>query len=326
MSAPTALVVGEALIDEVLAGDGEVTSRPGGSPANVAVGLARLGVRTELLTTLGPDTQGAALRAHLTGAGVGLRVPAATPPARTSTARAVLDADGAAQYTFALDWNPGPFRPGPARLLHTGSLAMVLEPGASEVLEAFAAAEPGTLISADPNVRPSLGLPPELVRTRVESIARTSHLVKLSDEDLAWLYPDSSIAQACTRLHSLGVQLVVVTRGARGCTLSTTRWSSDLPALSASVVDTIGAGDAFMSGLLFAISSSAFATSFRSTDLTQDVCESWALAGSRCAAITVARAGARPPSLEELARFGEMHNDPAPPDRTTTTSGRPLRR
>lgn len=310
-------------MDIVRLPDGGTRRRPGGSPANVAVGLSRLGVPTDLLCCLGHDAHGDELRTHLDEAGVRLSPTAAEAIGRTSTAEAAIGLDGAASYEFDIHWDPGPFTTGPVRLLHTGSLATVIEPGASEVIAALASAAPGTLISFDPNVRPSLGLPPELVRERIELIARKSHLVKLSDEDVAWLYPDSSIAQVCTHLHTLGVQLVVITRGALGCTMSTPHWSTDLPALPTSVVDTIGAGDAFMSGLLFAILNSNADTSLRSTDLRQDVCESWAHTALRCAAITVGRAGAQPPFTEELARYGEAICYSAAEDRTVPSQSSP---
>src|SRR5699024_6475170 len=138
----------------------------------------------------------------------------------TSTAEAQLAADGSAGYLFEVDWEPGPFTAGPVRVLHTGSLAMVLEPGASQVLAALAAAGPGIVISIDPNVRPGLGLPREQVHAQLEGFAARAHLVKLSDEDLAWVYPGATVEEASAHLHRLGVHLVVVTRGADGCALS----------------------------------------------------------------------------------------------------------
>lgn len=315
MRAPEALVIGEALTDVVLAADGEESSRPGGSPANVAVGLARLNVRTELMTSLGADAEGESLRAHLEGAGVGLRPAITGPPERTSSARAVLDSLGAAEYSFDLTWEPGEIAPGPVRLLHTGSLAMVVEPGASQVLAALTTAEPGTVISIDPNVRPHLGLSREHVRTQLERFAGHAHLVKLSDEDLSWTFPGTPLQEVAEWLHHVGVQLVVVTRGAEGCLLFAPAWHSALAAPMAPLVDTIGAGDSFMSGLLSAVLVSDGVQALRAGTVSQQQAEAWAGIAMRCAAITVGRAGAQPPRADEL----EAHSDTISSVPTNTT-------
>lgn len=301
MSEPTALVIGEALTDIVREADGTACSRPGGSPANVAVGLARLGVPTALLTRLGADGNGDALREHLEQSGVRLREAGAEPPERTPTAEAQIGPDGAATYRFDIDWNPGQIRLDPVRLVHTGSLATVIEPGATAVEAALTAAHPSTLISFDPNVRPSLGLPVEDIRRRVERIAGLAHVVKMSDEDLEWLYPAESLGDVAARMHESGVALFIVTRGAQGCTLSTPRWTSEIPALPVTVADTIGAGDAFMSGLLFAILTAGGDQALRNGDVRQDAAGAWATTALRSAAITVGRRGAQPPFLADLA-------------------------
>ncbi|WP_087484817.1 carbohydrate kinase family protein [Brachybacterium massiliense] len=301
MREPTALVIGEALTDIVHEADGTVLSRPGGSPANVAVGLARLGVPTALLTRLGADVNGGALREHLEQSGVRLREAGTEPPERAPTAEARIGPDGAATYRFDIDWNPGQIRLDPVRVVHTGSLATAIEPGAAAVEAALAAANPGTLISFDPNVRPSLGLPVEDIRGRVERIAGLAHVMKMSDEDLEWLYPAESVGDVAARMHEAGEALFLVTRGARGCALSTPRWTSEIPALPVTVADTIGAGDAFMSGLLFAILTAGGDQALRDGNVRQDAAEAWATTALRSAAITVGRRGAQPPFLADLA-------------------------
>ena len=300
MSERDVLVVGEALADVVVRPDGTGEVRPGGSPANVAVGLARLGIPTDLLCRLGADAHGDVLRDHLGRAGVGPHRRRAGPPRRTSTAAATVGADGAASYRFDIDWDIAAIDPGPVRAFHTGSLATVLEPGASFVLAALGALPPETLVSFDPNVRPAFGIPREEVLARTERMARHAHIVKMSDEDLDWLYPDASLGEVAARMHSLGVRLVVVTRGARGCHLSTPEWTIELPAAPVSVVDTIGAGDAFMSGLLFAVLDTDGDRLLRSGDVPQHVAEEWARIALRSAAITVGRRGAQPPWPADL--------------------------
>lgn len=300
MSDPAVLVIGEALTDVVIGADGAEQARPGGSPANIAVGLARLGVGTELLCGIGPDKYGDELRSHLGQAGVGLADTSSEGPDRTSTAVARIGPDGSASYSFDIDWDPGPIRIGDVRALHTGSLAMVLEPGASEVSTALSAAAPTTLVSLDPNIRPSLGLPRDEVIARIEAAMGHAHLVKMSDEDLEWLSSGASPSEVAARLHGDGVRLVVVTLGAHGCFLSTAGWSSLLPAEPTTVVDTIGAGDAFMSGLLYAVLADDGDESVRTGDLDQGKVEGWARTALRSAALTVGRHGAQPPHLADL--------------------------
>lgn len=292
------LVIGESLVDIVLAADGTTRSAPGGSPANVAVGLSRLGVATELLTSLGDDAHGDLLRTHLASSGVTVRSTA--PAAATSTAEARLDADGAADYHFSISWDPGTISTGAARLIHTGSLALCLRPGADEVLAALAGADPRTLVSIDPNLRPSLSPDREQARELVESAVRHAHVVKLSDEDMEWIYPGRRLEDVLARLHELGAVLAVVTRGARGCVASAPGWRRELAAQPASVVDTIGAGDSFMSGLLAAILHAGGDHGLLRGEVPQEQAEHWIGTALRSAAITVGRAGAQPPSAEEL--------------------------
>lgn len=300
MREPTALVVGEALTDVVIGADGIERARPGGSPANVAVGLARLGVPTDLLCRIGPDAYGDALRAHLEQAGVGLVEGTTAHPDRTSTATAHISADGGASYRFDIEWDPGVIAAGPVKVLHTGSLATVLEPGAAAVLNALTAAGPETIVSLDPNVRPSVGIPQGEVLARTEAAVRCAHLVKMSDEDLEWLYPGATCHEVAEKMHGLGVRLVIVTLGARGCFLSTPQWSSLLPAVATTVVDTIGAGDAFMSGFLYAVIAADGEEAVRTGELPQGLVEGWTRTALRSAAITVGRHGAQPPELADL--------------------------
>ncbi|MCU1587761.1 MAG: hypothetical protein JWN31_1254 [Frankiales bacterium] len=242
---PEVLVVGEALVDVVVDVDGLRTERPGGSPANVAVGLHRLGREVQLLTALGADEHAGLLREHL--AGIDLLV---APVPRTGTAVAVLDEVGRATYAFEIDWDLGGLRP-PALpgWLHVGSLGAGLQPGADAVLELTrAACSEGVDVSFDPNCRPDVT---ERDLGRVDDLAALSSVVKLSDEDLAFLYPDRPFAEVADRwLHSR-TRLVVLTRGSLGATARTADRSWEVPPEDGrAVVDTVGAGDAFMAGLL----------------------------------------------------------------------------
>ncbi|HSV40697.1 MAG TPA: carbohydrate kinase [Nocardioidaceae bacterium] len=227
-TAPHVLVVGEALVDVV---DG--IAHPGGSPANVAVALGRQGVGVTLATQLADDEYGELLRAHLTASGVELVIATAT---RTSSATAVLDATGAASYSFDIEWAPSfPELPA-ADVVHVGSFsALSIEP-------------PPGLLSYDINVRPALM--PDDALARVERLVDSATIVKASDEDLAWLYPSLSWQEAAVSLLTRGPQIVWVTLGAEGAIGFTSSGRFDISAPKVEVVDTIGAGDTFSAGLI----------------------------------------------------------------------------
>src|SRR6478609_8797541 len=211
------LVVGESLIDVVHAADGSTREYAGGSAANVAVALARLGRPVQFVTAWADDARGQVLADHLDGAGVRL----ATDPhalARTATAAATLGADGAASYEFDLEWRINDVTPGAPAFVHLCSLGAVLEPGADQVLALVRGLRETATVSYDINARPAItGTGPDLV-ARVERMAGIADLVKASDEDLASLYPDLDLAAAATHLLGLGPTAVVVTRGGDGAT------------------------------------------------------------------------------------------------------------
>ncbi|HCB59621.1 MAG TPA: carbohydrate kinase [Arthrobacter bacterium] len=294
-----AIVVGESLVDIVIDTGGHKRSHPGGSPMNVAVGLGRLGIPTTLVTRIGADDFGAEILAHLAAAAVDLW-PGSITNEPTSTAIATLDATGAASYEFDLLWSiPRPAIK-QATLIHTGSIGAILEPGATEVRATFAAADPSTLLSFDPNIRPGIMGEHAKVIEAVEALTRLTHVIKMSDEDAAWLYPELSHSDIALNFERFGVSLFVITRGEHGCFIRANGIELELPAPRVDVIDTIGAGDAFMSGLLYAIISTNLLTSvikreLRSTEVDQII--RIALAS---AAITVSRAGATPPNVEEL--------------------------
>lgn len=257
----TVTVIGESLIDVVDVVDdtiGTVSRRPGGGPYNVAVGLARLGVSTQLLTSWADDADGRLLAAHATTSGVR---PMVTPAPVTSTARATVDAAGQASYDFDLTWAvrvPPALAPTP--VLHVGSLGAFLLPGVADVERLVSAWLGKAFISFDPNCRPSLTPDADETRRRVQSFVEQSDLVKASDEDIAWLYPGDPPAAVAARWLAAGPVLVVVTRGAAGAQAWTRHRDATVAApavptgsTASEVVDTVGAGDAFMAGLLWGL-------------------------------------------------------------------------
>ncbi len=287
------VVVGEALIDIVESASG-TTEHPGGSPANVAYGLGRLGVATGLLTALGTDARGTALRGHLHRAKVAV-IPGSSVLDRTATATVSLGTDGSASYLFDIDWKlDGAPSLGTPPLIHTGSIATFLEPGAGAVKALLRRHRPDSLITYDPNIRPALLGTHAQALSSFEEIAGLAHLVKLSDEDARWLYPGLDIAQATRRILRLGPDLVVVTRGAEGSLLATEDGSVVVPSVKTTVVDTIGAGDSYMAALV------AMLVAAGSVPTEPGALEELGRTASMAAAITVGRAGANPPRAGEL--------------------------
>ena len=193
------------------------------------------------------------MRSHLEASGVRL-APGADGAARTSTAQATIGEDRAATYVFDLDWNPPhPTLPdGQAPLLvHTGSIAAILAPGAATVEQVLRETRATSTIAYDPNARPQLMGEPEDAREVVERLVGLSDLVKCSDEDIAWLYGEGADLETVLRSWlEKGAAVVVVTRGKQGAlALSASGVRLEVPAdPSVVVADTVGAGDSFMGG------------------------------------------------------------------------------
>ena len=297
------LVVGESLIDIVRGPDGSRTEYAGGSAANVAVALARLGRPVRFASSWADDARGRLLERHVTDAGVTL---ASDPFAvsRTSTALATIGSDGAATYDFDLEWRLHPVEGGVVPLVvHTCSLGAVLAPGADDVLELLGRLRATSTISYDVNARPAItGTGPAVVE-RVERVAAACDLVKASDEDLAALYPGVPLLEAARLLLGLGPAAVVVTRGGDGATWLSGGGDVEVASLPVDVADTIGAGDTFGAALLDALwergrLGGEHREGLRALDAAE-VADVLAHA-ARAAAITVSRPGADPPYRREL--------------------------
>ncbi|MFC5380708.1 carbohydrate kinase family protein [Aquipuribacter nitratireducens] len=306
-----ALVVGEALVDVVVGPEGQPLGRhPGGSPANVALGLARLGHRAELLTWVGEDDDGALVADHLRASGVTL-VAGSRGAARTPTATARLDAGGVATYEFDLD----PTLPTVDLdaltghegfdVVHTGSIAAVLGPGGAVAEGLLSRTRHRSTISYDPNTRPALMGEPDLALAKVLAYVGVADVVKVSDEDLAWLRPGVDPLDVAGAWLLRGPSLVVVTRGAGGADAVSAGGSVHVDTPPTAVVDTVGAGDAFMSGLLDGLAAQRLLGADRREALgaaDADTLTAVLSHAARVAAITCSRPGADPPSRDELER------------------------
>lgn len=298
------LVIGEALVDIVHESNGGVHEHVGGSPLNVAVGLARLGHAVELMTHIGEDHHGRLIEEHLGHDFVPLS-PGSRSADQTATAVARTDESGSAQYEFTMDWELTEAPTG-FQHVHSGSIAAVLQPGADAVREAMERARPQATLSYDPNSRPSLMGDPDDVRAVMERIIALCDVVKASDEDIEWLYGAVDLVQVAQDWGRLGPAVVVITRGADGALvhLPGDGETHDVPGRPAQVADTVGAGDSFMSGLLSGLLDHGLlggpdARERLGQDSRQAVLNAVDRA-IRASAITVTRPGAQPPRREEI--------------------------
>lgn len=298
MSEPI-LVVGEALVDVIVRGT-ERTPLPGGSPANVALGLGRLGQdRVTLLTQLGPDDEGELVRRHIESSGAKVRVGG--EPEATSQAIAHLGEDGSATYEFHLAWDLPEVELPEITHLHTGSIATYLAPGADSVRALAKAARSRATVSLDPNLRPDLAGPD--AGDYLAELVALSDIIKASDEDIAHLFPGRDIDEVVAGWLEAGALLVVVTRGADGSSLATASASAEVPSPKVDVVDTVGAGDTYMAGLIDELSRRGLlGAEGRSKlgELSADELSQIGTFAAAAAAVTVSRAGADLPTRSEI--------------------------
>jgi fructokinase len=302
---PVVLAIGEACID-VVRRNGTESAHPGGSPMNVAVGASRLGVSAALSTRFADDDMGALIVEHTSGSDVTL-TSGSRMASKTSSATATIGSDGSASYLFdfAWDWTDDiDFVP---RAVHTGSIGAIMAPGGIRVLDAIRRLRESCLVTFDPNSRPALMGERSEAAQLVEKYVALADVVKASDEDLEWLYPDRTPVETATAWSRSGPALVVVTAGGYGATVVTSDNDvTEFIAPAVTVSDTIGAGDSFMAGLIASlfhrgmldVSKRGALHALTTAEIASIVAESL-----QCAAITVQREGADPPRLDEVS-FG----------------------
>ena len=298
-------VIGESLVDVIVDASGGRTTRAGGSPMNVAIGAARLGLDTALITAYGDDEHGALVQQHIEREGVTLinrgdrRLP-------TNQAIATLAADGSAEYVFRMQ---NQVRGAAAALarddlahLHVGSITAASDGEWADALAAVRSARPTATISYDPNCRPDLGIPVREGRRRAEAFVGVADLVKASDEDLAWLYPEEAPDAVAAHWIAGGARLVVVTHGEKGPVAHADGVRVSVPASRTQVTDTVGAGDSFMAAMLAWCHERGLLGRSRLPHFAVEDARRMLEFAARASAITCARVGANPPTRAELAQ------------------------
>jgi fructokinase len=290
-------VCGEVLID--ILPTGPVV---GGGPANTAKALARLGYEVDFIDGISTDAFGVSARKELERDGVGLSLSLSSDKP-TCTATVTLDSHGSASYEFLSDgtatfdfshsWLPDPERLKPS-VLHIGTLVTIVEPAATVLHEwAIKTAEFAPIVF-DPNVRSSVVGDRDKYRAAVEKWVGISSVVKLSDDDISWLYPDQSMDEVAKGWIANGVSLVVITRGAHGIIGYTEHGFEEVEGAKVSVIDTVGAGDTVGAIVVEGIIKHSV------NGLAGQVLNAVLQRAAIAAGITVSRAGAQPPRLHEL--------------------------
>lgn len=290
-------VCGEVLID--ILPTGPVV---GGGPANTAKALARLGYAVDFIDGVSSDAYGVTARKELGQDGVGLSL-SLTSDKPTCTATVSLDSQGSASYEFLIDgtatfdfntsWLPDAERLKPS-VLHIGTLATIVEPAASILFDWAVKTAEFAPIVFDPNVRSSVVGDRATYCAAVERWASISSVIKLSDDDISWLYPDQSADAVAQRWIAAGTSLVVVTRGAKGIIGYTDGGFEEVGGAKVTVVDTVGAGDTVGAILVEGIVKHSV------SGLQGQVLNAVLHRAAIAAGITVSRAGAQPPRLHEL--------------------------
>jgi len=292
-------VVGEALMDLITVAGADRVPMVGGGPANTAKAIARLGYATYFLGGISSDVYGNMIDEELSDSGVDLSLVYRDDKS-TALAIATINEQGLATYDFELEgtasfafdksWLPS----GEPDVIHVGSVATLLEPGASELLE-WVLSKSAPIIF-DPNVRPSIQADKAVYRVAVERWIEKASIIKLSDDDLNWLYgggEEEVVSSWLTR----GVSVVVVTRAEKGLTAYSSEAVIDVPAVKVELVDSVGAGDTIGAVLVEGVLTHGL------ENLRNEGLRSVLERAAKSAAITCSRAGANPPTREELEVF-----------------------
>jgi len=274
----------------------------GGGPANTAKALARLGYEVDFIDGISNDAYGVSARKELSRDGVGLTLSMASDKP-TCTATVTLDSNGSASYEFLIDgtatfdfnnaWLPDPERLKPS-VLHIGTLVTIIEPGASVLFDWAVKVGEFAPIVFDPNIRPSVMGDRQKYAAAVEKWVSISSVVKVSDDDIKWLYPEETLDVVAHRWIAAGVNCVVITRGAHGLIGFTAKGMEEVDGIKVEVVDTVGAGDTVGAIVVEGIIKHSV------HGLEGHVLNAVLHKAAIAAAITCSRAGAAPPRTHEL--------------------------
>ncbi len=305
------IVCGEALFDLFVVGESGASLRfdahAGGSPYNVAVGLARLGAEVALVAGISIDFLGARLLKRLEAEGVGttMLVRKGGP---TTISLVGVDAHGVPAYAFhghraadrSVETADLPRLPLGSRVLHAGSFSLVTEPTGTSELAWARQRPPGVVVSVDPNVRLSVEPDLDVWRARLAEWLAIADLVKVSREDLAILYGDTAIEDVAAGWLHGGAKLVVVTDGGEGAHAFTAGSRTFVPAIPTAVVDTVGAGDTFQAALLWRLAEENAMAPAALAAIDEATLRRVLRYASAAAAITCGRAGADLPTAAEV--------------------------
>jgi fructokinase len=303
------VVGGEALVD-LVDDHGLLSPVPGGGPFNTAIALGRLGIPVAYLGTLSRDEYGSLLARLLTEAGVDMSL-VRWSDAPTPLAVVHRQDDGENAYTFYLtgtsftDLPPEavPALPEHAWAIHVGTLALAVDPPAAAYEALLDREARRRTIVLDPNVRPAVFGDQVLYRARFERLARLADVVKLSEHDAAWIYPELERADILERVLGLGPRLVAITMGTVGAVAASREGQARVPAVPSTVVDTVGAGDSFGAALLAALVERDALEPGATRSLDDSLLEEAVAYAVTAAAITCTRRGAVPPSRAEIAAW-----------------------
>lgn len=306
------LVIGEALVDVVHSGDGGIKNVPGGSPANTAVALARLGITTFMKARISKDKFGSEIRSYLENQNVNLNLSLFVDEP-SSVIDAFIQKDGSAKYEANLKgasdygWTESELDIALTeniKIIQLGSLTSYIEPGASNVENWYKQLRNNSkhLLTFDPNIRHPLDAQPEdEVRKRAKNLASLAHVVKASDEDLSWISPDQDVIETAKNFIENGTTLVVITLGKNGAVAINSNFEViQIPAPVVEVKDTIGAGDTFAAALIAQLLEKQIVdekalSALPLSDL-RDILSNCAMTS----ALTCSRQGANPPYRHEV--------------------------
>ncbi len=311
------LCCGEALIDflPVKTANGADSFQPfnGGSVYNTAIALGRLGCNVGFFGGLSNDFFGSMLADGLEASRVDISFSVKSP--RPTTLAFVSFNDGQPEYAFLDNGSAGRMLVGddvpdirqPITALHFGSISLINDPAGNTFEQMAVEKSEGRIISIDPNIRPSLIENREAYMARLERMFGVAGIIKMSDEDIAWLQPDTTPDAHAARWLDKGSSIFVLTRGSDGALAFTRDHTINHAAVEVQVVDTIGAGDAFMAGLLASFENQNLLQPQGIGRLDRQSINNALTFASQVAAINVSRAGANPPWRHELTdRFANQ--------------------